>query len=141
VDPGLPLRITDEVKKDDLAGYKINYLSLMVSHTISHELAHAVSLDAEAHFKIKDLPDKDHAYAWENVITKAAPTAVTNADNYAFLGLWAVIADLGYTLPRVNEEGLSKAEKTEREEDAVGGIIYKYTDITKRMLRPMLFSA
>lgn len=111
----------------------INYLSLMVSHTIIYELAHAVSAEA-GRFKIKDLPDKDHAYGWENVIAKEAAIAVTNADNYAFLGIWAVVGDLGYTLPRVNENGLSEADKKEREEDSVKGYMNKYMDITKRML-------
>jgi len=128
----LPQRITEEVKKNDLKGYSINYLSLMISHTIIHELTHAVSLDG-GEFKVTDLPDKDHAYGWNNVITKAAPIAVTNADNYAYLGLWAIIADFGYTLSRVGEK--------DHEEDAVEGYLDRYNDVTKRMLRPMMFAA
>jgi hypothetical protein len=129
--------ITDEVKNEDLQDSLVNYLSLMVSHTMLHELAHAVSI-SEGKFAIQDLPDKDHAYGWDNVITKDGATAVKNADNYAFLGLWAVLGDLGYTLARVNEPGLSEDDKKEREDDAVKGYINKYLDITKRMLMPLV---
>lgn len=130
------------MEKEDLNDMPIDYLSLIVSHTILHELTHAVSLQpSDGKFKIHDLPDKDHAYGWGNVITKQASIAVTNADNYAFLGLWAAVADLGYTLPRVNEAGLSDADKKEREDDAVKGYINKYLDITKRMLMPLVARA
>lgn len=117
----------------------IKYLSLTVSCIILHEFAHAVSYQSsDKKFKILDLPDKDHAYGWDNVITKEAGIAVTNADNYAFLGLWAVAADMGYTLPRVNEADLSEELKKEREEDAVKGYLNKYLEITKRTVMPLV---
>lgn len=107
----------------------------MVSATILHEFAHAVSAQ-NGKFVVKDLPDKDHAYGWSNVISKEASIAVKNADNYAFLGLWAVFGDFGYTLPRKDEP--------DREDDILNGYMYKYEDITKRMIRSlvaMVFSA
>jgi len=85
--------------------------------------------------KTADLPDKDHAYGWDNVITKEAAVAIMNAENYAFLGLWAAFADLGYTLPRLGGEGLSEEDRKEREEDAVQGYMNRYVDVTKRIVK------
>ncbi|CAI6342585.1 unnamed protein product [Periconia digitata] len=142
----IPLRIDKKVEEQDLSDMPINYLSLTVSQTILHELAHAVSYAAsdessDKKLQILDLPDKEHAYGWNNVITKEAEMAVKNADNYAFLGKWAVAGDMGYTLPRVNEADLSDEIKKEREEDAVEGYLNKFTDITKRMLMPLVARA
>lgn len=134
---GPPLRITDEVKNENLRDSPISYFSFMVSHTLIHELAHAVSAK-NGRFTVQDLPNLLTAYGWENIITKQASVAVKNADNHAYLGIWAGLADLGYTLPRLNEDGLTEEEKEDREADAVDGYIDKYSDITKRMLMKLV---
>lgn len=108
-------------------------LSFMVSQTIIHELAHAVSVEANK-FKVLDLPDKATSYDWVNVVQKDTDVAIHNADTYAYLGNWAILADLGYTLPRVNEQGLSSKEREDREDDIRKGWINGFTDITKRAL-------
>ena len=82
-----------------------------------------------------DLPDKDHAYGWDNAITKEATVAIMNAENYAFLGLWAAFADLGYTLPRLGGEEVSEEDRKEREEDAVQGYMNRYVDVRRGWLR------
>jgi hypothetical protein len=89
-----------------------------------------------------EIIDQRPAYEWHNVINKPAPLAIKNADNYAFLGLWAKLADLGYSLPRVDEAGMPKDIKEQREFEAVSGFMAIVDPKTrKRMPRPMLFSA
>jgi hypothetical protein len=93
--------------------------------TIVHELTHAVT-----NLEILDLPNQASAYTWENVVNKATDIASKNAENYAYLALWAGIADAGYTLPRVRDD-LPKVVKEELENDCKEGYLRKYTDITK----------
>ena len=107
--------------------------------TIIHELAHAVSL-SDATW-IADLPNGATAYGWKNVIQKTASVASRNADNYAYFGLWAILADLGYSLPQLDQRGLSVEQRRQREVDIIEGALYYYSDITSRSLTAMLFSA
>jgi hypothetical protein len=114
----------------------------MVSMTILHELAHAVTAvtGVEGIFsEIQDLPDGDRAYGWENVYRNDEAIAIKNADNYAYLALWAGLADWGYTLPRTN--GLQDKELKRARKNAKKGLMIHYDDITKRTLEPLHFSA
>ena len=118
-----PLRLTDALKQE-LSFKQVWELQNMVSMTIFHELAHAVSIIPGASTtKIADLPDQEHAYGWDDVINKKAPVAVLNAQNYAYLGLWGVLAELGYTLTRVDYSGLSKEDKEALEFNAHHGFM------------------
>lgn len=116
----------------------------MVSMVITHELAHAVSLiPGVPHGKQnQEIDDHRPAYGWRNVISKPAPLAIKNADNYAFLGLWAKLADLGYSLPRVDETGMPKDVKEDREFQAKSGYMTVIeSQSRKRMSKPVLFLA
>ncbi|KAF2277258.1 uncharacterized protein EI97DRAFT_493722 [Westerdykella ornata] len=135
---GLPLRIDHHVEALDLNNVPIGILSYLVSATIVHEFAHALSYEpSTGEMRIRDLPDPQTAYGWKNSIQKPTDMAVNNADNYCYLTLWAVLADMGYTLPRVNEPGLSAQDKQDREDAAVKGRLSRYLDITKRMLKSL----
>ena len=135
----LPLRLSQNVRNTNMNNMPTFALSFTVSHTILHELAHAVTaLGAASDFTdVKDLPNINSAYGWVNIIQKDTPMATKNADNYFFLGLWAVLGDLGYTLPRITPD-LDATEKQTRETKAVQGLAAKYADITKRMLRAIV---
>jgi hypothetical protein len=59
---------------------------------------------------VNDIPDMDNAYGWDNVMAKKSKEAVKNADNYAYPGMFAGLADLthsdkggGHTLARLYE--------------------------------------
>jgi hypothetical protein len=107
--------------------------------TIIHELAHAVSgVNGKDTVDIKDLPNGASAYGWQNVINKPAAMAIKNAENYAYLGLWAIVADAGFSLVRMNQKGLSVKEVAYH---IINGYLYHYPDITRRSLTPVLFSA
>jgi hypothetical protein len=127
----LALRLTDVVKQG-LLKKPVWILRNLVSLTIFHELTHAVSkIPGTSRLEILDLPDSQSAYGWKNVINKKAPIAVKNAENYGYFGLWAVLADLGYSLPRVDEKGLTKEEKEDQEYNAKVGFMVPRTK--KRM--------
>lgn len=131
---GVPASLKDSLVTDQqavLADTLVEGFSGMVSSTLLHELAHAVSYNGQ--FVVQDLPDKDTAYGWDNIFGNAAATAVRNADNYAFLGIWAGLADLGYTLPRINTE--DPAIKAGLEGFVKEGRLRTYSDITKRSLK------
>jgi hypothetical protein len=129
--PNISLWPTKFSDTGDFHAMKIQALAAMVSHTIVHELAHAVSFTYI----------QDYAYGWDAVIRTPASTAILNANSYALLGDWAVLADMGYTIARVNERGLSRNEKAVREENAVLGFIEDYRRTTSRMLRRTVFLA
>jgi hypothetical protein len=128
-----PLWISEEYKKVDLEKTLVDYLSRLVSHTLLHELVHAVSAKDEE-LAVQDLPDLDKAYGWDNIYAQDAGIATKNADNYAFLGLWAILGDMGYTLPRLNQKGVPEDEEEVRKENEEEGVMYKLADITKRTL-------
>ncbi|KAF2196222.1 hypothetical protein GQ43DRAFT_445316 [Delitschia confertaspora ATCC 74209] len=124
----VPLHIEDAVEKGDITeDGEFKFLSVLVSHTILHEMAHAADKD------IKDLPDKETAYGWEEVIKKDSREASRNADNYAFLGLAAILADKGYSLPRINPNDPEDVRK-EAEKKAEEGSLTFLIDHTKRAL-------
>ncbi|EAT77241.1 hypothetical protein SNOG_15308 [Parastagonospora nodorum SN15] len=123
---GSPLYFSDDLKQQDLEDSPIDNLAVILSITIIHELAHAVT-----GLEIRDLPNQASAYTWDNVINKATDVASKNAENYAYLALWAGIADAGYTLPRVRND-LPDVVKKELENDCKEGYLRKYKDITKR---------
>jgi hypothetical protein len=101
----------------------IKTLGLFTGHILVHELAHALH-DAII----------DHAYDWERCVSIGPSYAIRNAQNYAYLGVFAVFADWGYTLQRLNER--TDAPFIAWAEDrAKNGYIKKYKDITKRKLR------
>jgi hypothetical protein len=122
--------VTDQLSQ--LAGTSVTQFSGMVSSTILHEFAHAVSV-VNKKFEVLDLPDKEHAYGWDNIFLNNAADAVKNADNYTFLGIWAGLAEMGFTLVRIKgtEEAIVK-EALEGYTEA--GRLYQYTDLTKRDL-------
>ncbi|KAF2501676.1 hypothetical protein BU16DRAFT_613528 [Lophium mytilinum] len=94
-------------------------LSDLVSHTILHELAHAVRDD------IADVQPQPYGYT--NVIVKEAQDAIKNADN--------LIMELDYSTPRVTfPDGTSDADKAEAENDCQKGFLTYLPDITKRIV-------
>lgn len=129
---GCPARLDDpeyEEQFKDLTDTRIEYLSATISTTVLHELAHAVSVN-NGQFTVKDVP-KNRAYGWNNVFKKPGHDAVKNADNYVYLGLWASLADMGYTFYRLTGDKDVDADF----EDAIEeGTLKKYSDITKRSL-------
>ena len=88
-----------------------------------HQLAHAVSaekVDKILAFEISDrLPSPETAFGWENVFFKHPQVAFRNADSYAYIGLWARLADWGFTLSRDSAKNIEK------------GFMCYYSDITK----------
>ncbi|KAF2815485.1 uncharacterized protein BDZ99DRAFT_495230 [Mytilinidion resinicola] len=122
---GVPLKIADLDK--DLEGSAIDMLSDLVSHTILHELAHAVRDD------IADVqPDP---YGYTEILAKNAEDAIKNADNFAFLAIFAQVMELNYSIPRLTfPAGTSDADKAEAEEDCQKGYLTYLPDITKRII-------
>jgi hypothetical protein len=100
----------------------------LVAHTIVHELAHAL-----------DLTILDYTYSWKNSIKLDAARTIKNADNYAYIGTWAVLADMDYTLERV-ERNADKEDRDAVEANIQKGYIEEYEDVTKRSLRVEKFS-
>ncbi|KAH7083834.1 hypothetical protein FB567DRAFT_92897 [Paraphoma chrysanthemicola] len=149
-DSGTVPRRLEDLNGKDMHDTLVKDLDVLVSATMLHELVHAVSLDSAAErLEILDqinptneAPDKYTAYGWDNIIEKDAETAIKNADNYAYLGIWASLADMGYTLPRLSE-ATDATLLAEAESDAHRGILRRYANITKRSLmgRMMRFFA
>jgi len=109
---------------------RIDKTNALVAHTLVHELAHAMS----------SLSNRitDHVNQWKNVIALDVARAIKNADSYAYIGTWAILADMGYTLVRLRRD----ADQTQR--DAVEarvqkGAIVKNEDVTRRSLRAEKF--
>ncbi|KAF1956034.1 hypothetical protein CC80DRAFT_549090 [Byssothecium circinans] len=113
-------------------------LSNLLSVTLLHEFVHASTEGA-----VIDTP-KGHCYGWDNVINERPEDARRNAENYAFLGLWAAVADFsrgGYTMSRVqvpdaitDPKERADKEKEMRQRTRRGRMI-RYTDITTRAIR------
>jgi hypothetical protein len=108
-----------------LDGKRIEIAEDNVGFMILHEMTHAL-----------DDAINDYAYDWEDSIDLGAAKATRNAQSYAFLGVWAVLADWGYTLQRYNVEG-DKPENADYNRRK--GFIQKYKEITKRTLRAERF--
>lgn len=135
-DPDIPASLKDPLitdSVDGIGGTQVTYLSSMVSSTIMHEIVHAVSLDSNNKMEILDLPDKASAYGWDNIFKNDESTAAKNADNYTFLGIWAGLAELGYTLPRIKGDAL-EIVKQALENYTLQGRIDAHSDITRRSL-------
>ncbi|KAF2656782.1 hypothetical protein K491DRAFT_596159 [Lophiostoma macrostomum CBS 122681] len=131
---GEPAWLKDDLVKPDLQNTFLDTFDDMISVTILHELVHAVSYSpAESKVIILDVPTKESAYGWENVFAKSAEDSLKNAENYMYTGLWAVLADMGYTLPRIKESD-DQIVKNALEERAKEGWLYHYADGTKRAL-------
>ncbi|KAF2112498.1 hypothetical protein BDV96DRAFT_649280 [Lophiotrema nucula] len=127
-----PLHVTDELSKRDFLAEKqgIRHLGFLISYHLVHEFMHA--LDGE----IEDLPSRDQAYGWPNVLAHNKDISSKNADNYAFLSLWAMVANWGWTLPRTvpTPDITDKCKIIQYVKDAKAGIqagmMVKYKDIT-----------
>ncbi|KAF2753310.1 hypothetical protein EJ05DRAFT_504959 [Pseudovirgaria hyperparasitica] len=85
------------IKGYHVAGRKSKQLELIASFTLLHELAHCKPWAKD------DIP---HPYGWSNVIENRHPQ--DNAENFAYLGLFAGLLDNKYRLnfnPRDAEDG------------------------------------
>jgi hypothetical protein len=132
---GFPTSLSDPLvinQPNGLAGNDIDSFFGMISNTILHELAHVVSI-TNRKMEVLDMPDGDTAYGWNNVFANTADIAIKNADNYVYLGIWAGLADMGYTLTRI-ESGFEPDVIQALEAITEAGRLYKYSDITRRAL-------
>ena len=110
----------------------------MLSLTIVHELAHAVSMEiGKAHMEVWDLPTPEKAYFWQNVVKTRVEVASKNAENYCYFGLMALLADKGYTIVPSNAKGITKEHW---ETYTLPGWLFYEPGITKRSLMPTLFT-
>lgn len=126
----------------------ISYLgAYFISRVILHEvsifltryrpLSHAKAVPQWTHHPAYDRVDTpaDACYGWGCIVRMGRDDAFWNADSFAYLGLWALIADRGgpvsgYTLPRLSNPA------TQEEEDAcnAGRIAYYHQLTSKRGL-------
>lgn len=104
-------------------------------------------------YLLEDIPNYDwlgrpipgSAYGWVNNNDKSAAVALTNADTYAWVGFWALMADSrrpnpeqdgngmrgGWTLPRVPAPQYPDVARQEAEKMRKDGRMFCYTDITR----------
>jgi hypothetical protein len=84
----------------------------------------------------------DYGAEWEGCVGLNAADALRNAESYASLAIWAVMANWGFTLQRPNENGRTDKEfKTWAEQMVQIGALRRYEDVTKRMIRAEKFTA
>ena len=115
--------------KDRLKFMSIKYLEDMLARIIIHELAHAVSVAPGASYNT--IIDEHNAYGWDRLLRLPATTAWKNADNYAYLTLWAGLAKKGFTLPRLHEFEEGSDAYIKQASNIAQGIITPYSKITE----------
>ncbi|KAF2256201.1 hypothetical protein BU26DRAFT_545590 [Trematosphaeria pertusa] len=142
--PGLPapdafpLTVNDDIRNKDWNRIHVDRFSLLIANTILHEMIHASTKG-----RIADLPDNEHAYLYHNCVQQKPEDAHLNAENYAYLGLFAMLADWGYSLPRLNVDDPNLSEEDKKrfrdfyEDQANQGYLRHYNDLTKRILKMM----
>jgi hypothetical protein len=117
-------------KKVNLVDESIDITHRLIGAVIFHELAHSLRDDYN-----------DHGYTWKDCVSLDAAHALGNAQSFTFLAIWALMANWGFTLQRLVENGrIDKPFRDWAEKIAQDGLL-KYKDITKRMLRAEKFSA
>lgn len=107
----------------------------LIAHTILHQMIHA-----STNGRINDRPDAQHAHNYLNCVQQKPEDAHLNAENYAYLGLYAMVADWGYSMPRLNVDDPNLSEEDKKryrdfyDDQANQGYIWHYKDLTKRVL-------
>ncbi|KAL9616505.1 MAG: hypothetical protein Q9160_008621 [Pyrenula sp. 1 TL-2023] len=143
-----PLKLGDSLDTEDLEQQPrgIKWFRYLISMTVLHELTHTWP------FGVADIGGES-AYGWSDIVKKQTRDSLNNADNYAYLALWAAMAvkpsvqdgrarQGGYTLPRDSEyPGLSRSDENARDRatkrkraDVVAGRLRWYDDLSKRSL-------
>ena len=132
-------------EKREIQRQSIGYLQHMVSRSILHELAHAVSKEPGTRKPTiidQVTPSGRKAYGWRNLITLDAASAPTNAESYVYFAFWAGLADEGFTLFRLDESKKETKEYAADLEKVEKGKIWPYASgITSRMIGLVKFSA
>ncbi|KAI9682231.1 MAG: hypothetical protein M1817_000285 [Caeruleum heppii] len=121
----LPAKMKDLPLNKDLTKLNgVGDLELLISLTMLHEWTH------HPEYRLTDVGGASNAYGWDNILKKNAADSRQNSDNYAYLGAWALLADRGYTLPR-----LGNPVDPQADQDAKDGKLRLYNNITKRWLK------
>ncbi|KAL2071513.1 hypothetical protein VTL71DRAFT_12748 [Oculimacula yallundae] len=139
----VPISLFEVPPNVDLGQHNIKLFSATLSKTILHEFTHLWP------YNLLDIPNDVNPlapYGWDNIVKiESTEHRINNADSYAYLGIWALLADRvpkvgdsgGHTLTRlftgrVTRQNPDAVEEAER--DANEGKIASYRDLTKRWL-------
>ncbi|KAF2117027.1 hypothetical protein BDV96DRAFT_644463 [Lophiotrema nucula] len=128
-----PQAITNDFPSRDWTGYRIDNFHHLITGVIIHELMHAVTKGG-----IKDAPP-DLTTGWEKIEKMPRETANKNAESYAVLARFAMLAQWGWTLPRLRTQPKdTEAEKQchlkQVEEGIRVGLLAKNGNLFRRQL-------